>query len=273
MASLYGLLGGTIGHSLSPQIHNYIYQKFNIKADYQLYETKRLAETFQDLKRRGIAGFNVTIPYKQAIIPLLDGLTARADKMQSVNTVSLIDGCYIGDNTDAFGFASALKYHRLSVANKIVLLIGAGGAASAVIHHLVASGAKMILIYNRTRANTNQLMIRVKQAYDWQNVMSVFDYHGLVVDTIVNATPLGGGEQRDSMALDLNVITANLFIDLVYRPQPTTTMQLARTNNMRTVGGLSMLVYQALEASAIWHAIAYSADDAKEIIDHVETLL
>ncbi len=273
MTSSYGLLGGNIAWSLSPQIHNLIYRRFNIEAGYQLYETTMLEARYQDLKRRKVAGFNVTIPYKQAIIPLLDSLTARAQKMQSVNIVSLVDGQYIGDNSDASGFAQALLQDNLSLKNKIVLLVGAGGAASAVIHHLIDSGVKMILIYNRTRAKTNQLMIRVKQTYGWQNVMSVFDYHGLVVDAIINATPLGGNNQPNSAALDLNVITANTFIDLVYRPLPTVTMQLAESKGMRTLSGLSMLVYQALEASVIWHAISYDADDAKEIIDHVETLL
>ncbi len=270
----YGLLGGAIEHSLSPQIHKQIFKRFSIAADYQLYGgVASLEMACRKLKRDRVAGFNVTIPYKQSIIPLLDEVTARAQKMKSVNTVSLKNGKYIGDNTDVHGFAESLRHNQLSLKNKIVLVIGAGGAANAVIHHLIASGVKMILIYNRTRYKTNQLMLRIKQTYDWHRVMSVFDFHGLVIDAIVNATPLGGVGYETQLPLDLNVTTAEVYIDLVYRPAQTRAMQVGHSLGVKTLGGLEMLVYQALEANAIWHNITYCSSDAKEIIDHVRTLI
>ncbi len=272
MTKQYGLLGGAIEQSLSPQIHQSIYRRFKIDASYQLYRaTDQLADTFAELKHAKSAGFNVTTPHKRAIVELLDGLTKRAQKINAVNTVKRVGDSYIGDNTDAVGFGRALAHNRLSLAGKTVLVVGAGGAASAVIDHLIAVGAKMILIYNRTRYNTNQLMIRVKQSYRWQNVMSVFDYHGLVVDAIVNSTPLGGPSFSEQPALDMAVVKADLFIDLVYYPAPTITMQAAQAAGMRTLGGCDMLVYQALEAAAVWHDIAYDATDAKEIIDALKT--
>ncbi len=269
----YGLIGGEIANSLSPQIHNLIYRRFGIAAQYQLLPTTALLDRVAELRAAGVAGFNVTMPYKRAIIPLLDDLTPRARLIDSVNTVVLRNGKYVGDNSDSQGFGEALAHNRIALANKIVLINGAGGAASAVIDHLIDVGAKMILIYNRTRAHTNQLMIRVKQTYRWQNVMSVFDYHGLVVDAIVNATPLGGSGHSDSAALDLNVITTSLYIDLIYRPLVTETMQIGQARGIKTLGGLDMLVYQALQANALWHDISYDATDAKEIIDHVKALL
>ncbi len=270
----YGLLGGNIEHSLSPLIHRQIYKRFDIAADYQLYGGMASLEiACQKLKRDQVAGFNVTIPYKQLIIPLLDEVTTRARKINSVNTVSYKNGKYIGDNTDAYGFAKLLERNQLSLKNKTVLVIGAGGAANAVIHQLTEAKAKMILIYNRTRYNTNQLMLRIRQVYDWHNVMSVHDFYGLVVDVVINATPLGGVGYEDQLPLDLSVTTAGLYIDLVYRPAITRVMQVGRTNNIKTLGGIDMLVYQALEANAIWHNLAYSSIDAKEIIDNVSTLI
>ncbi len=274
MTKIYGLLGGNIEHSLSPLIHKQIYKRFDINADYRLYGgMASLEAACQKLKADHVSGFNVTIPYKQAVIPLLDEVTERAAKMNSVNIVRLCNGRHIGDNTDAYGFAKSLQHNKLSLTNKIVLIIGAGGAANAVIHHAIESNAKMILIYNRTRFNTNQLMLRVKQTYDWHNVMSVFDFRGLVVDAIVNATPLGGAGYELQAPLDLNVISAVLYIDLVYRPAVTRAMQVGRDNAIKTLGGLDMLVYQALESASIWHDVAYSATDAEEIINHVKALL
>ncbi len=273
MTKLYGLLGGNVEHSLSPQIHKLIYERFDISADYQLYcGMASLQAVCQKIKEDGVAGFNVTIPYKQSIMPLLDRVTERAQKMNSVNTVSLRDGRYIGDNTDAYGFGESLKHNQLSLKNKTVLVIGAGGAASAVIHHLIENRAKMILIYNRTRFKTNQLMLRIKQIYDWHNVISVFDFHGLVVDAVVNATPLGGVGYELQAPLDLSVTTAELYVDLIYRPKLTQTIKAGRDNGIKVLGGLDMLVYQALESTSIWHRISYSMTDAKEIIDHVSTL-
>ncbi len=274
MMKKYGLLGGSIDHSLSPQIHAQIYKRFSIAANYQLYGgAASLEAACQKLKGDQVIGFNVTIPYKQAIIPLLDEVTARAQKMNSVNTVYFKNGKYVGDNTDAHGFAAALKHHQLSLKNKIVLVVGAGGAASAVIHHLIASDVKMILIYNRTRYKTNQLMLRIKQTYDWHQVMSVFDFHGLVIDAVINTTPLGGVGYESLRPLDLNVTTASLYIDLVYRPAETSAMQVGRALGIKTMGGLEMLVYQALEANAIWHNITYCSSDAKEIIDDISKSL
>ncbi|PID79919.1 MAG: hypothetical protein CSB19_01500 [Clostridiales bacterium] len=269
----YGLLGGRIEHSLSPAIHQIINRRFNASASYRIYDESRLPEVVMaDIKRQNISGFNVTIPYKQTIIPHLDCLTRRASKIDSVNTVTLIDGKYVGDNTDSSGFGALLKRNNVSLKNKKVLILGAGGAANAVVDQAIQSDANMVLIYNRTRARTNQLMIRAKSAYQFDNIMSVFDYHGLVVDVVVNATPLGGVQYRDIAAFNPAVIDASIYIDLVYLPRCTVAMRAAKEGGMKVIGGLDMLVYQAVEAASLWHGFGYECAEVEEIICDVREL-
>ncbi len=269
----YGLLGGGVDYSLSPAIHQVINRHFNVSATYRIYDDSRQPDVvLADIKRQNISGFNVTIPYKQLIIPHLDSLTRRASKIGSVNTVVSIDGKYVGDNTDASGFAALLKRNHLSLKNKKVLILGAGGAANAVVDRAICSDANMVLIYNRTRARTNQLMIRTKKTYQFDNVMSVFDYHGLVVDVIVNATPLGGAQHQTTAAFNPAVIDASTYIDLVYRPRCTVAMRAAKDEGMKVIGGLDMLVHQAVESASLWHGFSYDCADVEEIIGHVREL-
>ncbi len=270
----YGLLGGRIDYSLSPTIHQVINRQFDVSASYQIYDDSRSPELIMaDIKRRNISGFNVTIPYKQLIIPHLDCLTRRAAKMDSVNTVTRINGRYVGDNTDSSGFAAMLKRNNLSLKNKKVLVLGAGGAANAVVDWAIQSDANMVLIYNRTRLRTNQLMIRAKSTYQFDNIMSVFDYHGLVVDVVVNATPLGAAQYRDEAAFNPTVIDASTYVDLVYRPRCTVAMRAAKDVGMKVIGGLDMLVYQAVESASIWHGFSYECADVEEIICNVRELV
>ncbi len=250
----YGLVGRDIDYSLSPCIHNLYYDMFDIEATYDIFDVQGdLADTLATLKEKNIHGFNVTTPFKTEILPFLDELSHPAQRMQSVNTVINKGGRWIGDNTDSLGFKKAMVLNQIEVKNKTALIVGAGGAARAVIHALIDMGIKTVLIYSRTRKKTNALMIEIKQSYEFDNVMSVYDTHGTVIDIIVNTTPLGGLHYPDDLSIDLNYVVAKHFIDLNYTPAETATMKLAKSLGIQALGGFDMLVAQGVYANMLWH--------------------
>ena len=239
-----GLLGRTLGHSYSPQIHAKLGQY-----SYQLFE-KEPEELEDFLKNGDFTGLNVTIPYKKAVIPYLDELSPRAKALGAVNTVvRRPDGSLIGHNTDFFGFEVMLRTCGVSVAGKKALVCGSGGASNTVCAVLKEAGANVVVL-SRSGENNYRNLERHADA-----------------SLIVNATPVGmypNVEGAIIPSLDL-FPRLEAVLDLTYNPARTTLLLQAEQRGLPAVNGLRMLVAQAKE-SAEWYTGATIDDSVIETI-------
>ena len=224
-----GLLGRTLAHSYSPQIHSHLgsYR-------YSLFE-KEPEELADFLKNGSFSGLNVTIPYKKAVLPYLDELTTEAQKLGNVNTiVRRADGSLLGHNTDYFGFASLLEKSGLRVAGKKVLVFGTGGASQTVQAVLQERDAHVVVI-SRTGENHYGNLDRHADA-----------------SVIVNATPVGMYPHVEDPHVDLGLFPKlEGVLDLIYNPARTGILLDAESRGLVAENGLWMLVAQAWE-SAQW---------------------
>lgn len=263
----YGLLGDQIDYSLSPKLHKIIFTACNIQADYRLFDTKGDFETtIKELRASDIDGFNVTIPYKSKIIPFLDSISERAKTIGSVNTVWVNQGKWHGDNSDALGFSTAMSLNEMPLRDKRVLIIGAGGAARGVAYALSLSQVRSILVYNRTRKRTNQLVTDIREHFKFNHAMSVYDYQGLKVDVVINTTPLGGSHYQDQLSVDLADLSAKYFVDIIYNPAQTMALKNAAQNDIKSLNGLSMLACQAIYSHELWQKQAFSLAFYEDIV-------
>ena len=256
---IIGIFGNPIAHSRSPAMHNaafralglpYIYLPFCVPA-------AALGKATASMRALNFAGINVTVPHKGKILRSLDVLSPAASLYKAVNTVINRRGKLYGENTDGQGFLRSLAERKRSVRDREVVLIGAGGAARAVLVALIQAGSAQITIVNRTQANANRL-IRAYQALGTTQVtvapLEALQDAALLkrATLIVNSIPLG--LHNDTFpALDYGATPRRcLFYDLVYRPQPTTFLQRAQHAQRTTLDGRRMLVHQGALAFELW---------------------
>jgi shikimate dehydrogenase len=247
----YLVIGNPIEHSLSPTLHNYWIKKNNIDA---IYEKKKVNK--EDIKdiilqvRKGeIDGVNITIPFKNCVIPFLDQLSPLAAETQSVNTVYKKDNKIIGHNTDIGGFELALKHIGYEVKNKRILILGAGGVVSSLIVALKKMKASKIILSNRTKEKAENLKRKISglEVVNWGEIIDF--------DMIINATSLGL-KKEDQIKIDFSNLTTNkFFYDIIYNPAETVFLSKAKASGNKTENGKIMFIYQAHEAFAIWHKI------------------
>jgi len=251
------VIGNPIEHSLSPKLHNLWIKKSKIDA---IYDKEKLTENelkklISKLREKNLHGINVTIPFKNTIIPYLDQLTKEANKTQSVNTVYLKNGKVIGHNTDINGFEMSIKKLKLNLENKKVLILGAGGVVPSIIFALNRMEIAEIMVANRTKDKTLRLIKLFKniKVVNWGDVP--------LVDVIINATSIGLNKD-DEFKLDLSKAGSNkFFYDVIYSPQETAFLKIGKKMGNRTENGKFMFLYQALEAFEIWHGIKPEIDD------------
>ena len=253
----YLVIGNPIEHSLSPKLHNYWIKKNNIDA---VYDKKQLNKVDIDniileVKSGKIDGINVTVPFKQSVIPFLDELTPLAKETQSVNTIFKENNKIIGHNTDIGGFELALKYINCDVKDKKIFILGAGGVVPSIILSLKKMGAPRIILSNRTKKKAEDLkkIYRDIEIVDW----------GKIVDfnIIINATSVGL-KSGDEIKLDYIDIGPNkLFYDVIYNPKQTNFLSKAKKFGNQIENGKMMFIYQAHQAFAIWHKILPNIDE------------
>ena len=221
-----GLLGRKLGHSYSPQIHHEL-----ASYEYKLYE-KEPEELNRFLKSGTFDGLNVTIPYKKAVMPLLDEISPEAAAIGSVNTIVNRAGKLTGYNTDAFGFTWLLQKSGVDVAGKKALDFGSGGASVTVCHVLKSLGADPVVVISRSGENNYENLDRHTDA-----------------KILVNATPLGMYPGNGVSPVDLTCFdTPECVLDVVYNPARTALILQAEALHIPHASGLSMLVAQAKKA-------------------------
>lgn len=269
------LLAHPAGHSLSPVMHDAAFAAAGIDARYEAWDVppERLASSLERLRGDGFLGANVTVPHKRAVLDHVDEVTDEARAIGAVNTLRSDGGRLRGDNTDAIGFASALREAGLDPAGRTIVLLGAGGAARAVAHALLRGGARSIRIRNRTRATAEALTratgddarVRVFAADDPEA------HRG--AEWWINATSVGmarEGDVRDESPVAREAFAASAdataAIDLVYRPRRTRFLREAREAGLRTVDGVGMLVHQGAASFRAWTGRAAPVDVMREAV-------
>tara|TARA_B100000700_G_scaffold136805_1_gene152769 strand:+ start:114 stop:971 length:858 start_codon:yes stop_codon:yes gene_type:complete len=268
-----GIIGYPLGHSLSPGMHNYLYKSLAINAHYNKWEISELnlKNEFIRITNENFIGANVTVPYKEKIIPFLDELDSDSKITGAVNTILKQNGKLLGFNTDIYGIRECLnkKFSDEDIDN--VVLLGSGGAAKAVMYVLLQRGLKNISIINRTKLNTNQMLDNFKN-YKFNSEYLDFDDKDKInqkcmeSNLIINTTTIGmkGSSMEGISPLDIKSINnKNVVFDLVYNPRITKLVEIANNKNAEIIEGIDMLVYQAIRSIEIWTEITPSFDIMK----------
>lgn len=252
-----GLIGDPVDHSLSPFMHNAAFGALGIDARYGLWQTRaaELPSRIALLKGEGILGANVTVPHKQAVLTLVDHVSAAAQRIGAVNTITPRGGQLLGENTDVDGFGRSLRELTGDTVPVSALVVGAGGASRAVLVSLQDAGIADIRLVNRTLATAHALAASLNgpeypeiAAEPWDRLADLAATTGC----LVNATSIGW--QGDDLPFDSRIIDAlpddALVMDLTYRQ--TALLRLASARSLRHVDGLPMLIYQGARAFELW---------------------
>ena len=263
---LAGVIGNPIGHSRSPLMHRHWLRRYGIRGDYvplQVAESD-LPDVIRALPRMGFVGANVTLPHKAAVMQLVDHLSDRAILVGAVNTLIFReDGTIFGDNTDGYGFMANVRAGAPGWDPKAgpALVLGAGGAARAIIVALADAGVPQILLTNRTRAKAEALKAefgqRIKVA-DWVQAGNAIEDAAIVINT----TSLGMTGQPDLRVPLDGLQPGTVVTDIVYAPLRTTLLQTAAAMGCVTVDGLGMLLHQGVPGFERWFGKRPEVDDA-----------
>ncbi|MCQ0969332.1 shikimate dehydrogenase (plasmid) [Paracoccus sp. TK19116] len=262
---LAGVIGMPIAHSRSPLLHGHWLKTYGIAGHYvpMAIMPEHLAEVLRILPRAGFVGLNVTIPHKEAVLTLADVVTDRAALIGAANTLIFrADGKIHADNTDGYGFIANLRQHApdWQPDDGPAAVIGAGGAARAVVASLLDSGVRELRITNRTRMRAEQIKAEFGArvvVYEWAQAGNMLQGAA----TVVNATSLGmTGKQPLRVPLDA-LEPGALVNDLVYAPLETPFLAEAKARGCRTVDGLGMLLHQAAPGFERWFGQRPAIDD------------
>ncbi len=254
------IVGDPIGHSLSPIMHNAAFAACHLDYVYVPFAVSpaNLEQAVLGLRALGVSGFNVTIPHKTAIIPLLDQLDESALSAGAVNTVQLSGTSLVGYNTDGDGLVDSLSIDlSFSIGAAPILVVGAGGAARGAIAALCRSGAKQILIFNRSLENAQAVKLDMNRRYPETLIEVIHQSHVSreyleSISLLINTTSLGmNGERIEGIDLSRLSKYAKVY-DMVYSRFGTPLVDEATTFGLRAVNGMGMLVAQGERAFEIW---------------------
>lgn len=247
------VIGDPVAHSLSPLLHQAMLDQTGAayRYDVRTVRPEELPAFVRWAKDGGCAGFNVTMPHKEAILPLLDEVDTTAASCGAVNTVCIREGRAIGHNTDGTGFLDSLAGQGFYPQGRTVLLLGAGGAAKAVGHALAAAGAGRVIVCARRLERVAALAAQLPGC--GEGIVLAQDairQAAAACDLLVNATPLGMAGSPAFAQLDsLQAMPPHAVVyDLVYHPRRTALLEAAARQGLRTVGGIDLLIRQAVRA-------------------------
>ena len=287
------VIGYPVKHSLSPVLHGYWLKKYNIDGEYGFLEVKPedLEETLLSLKDKGYVGCNLTIPHKESAFDIAGVLDYKAFAIGAVNTIKVNDSGLFASNTDAYGFTENIKqsYPVFDFTGGKAVVLGAGGAARAIIFGLLQENVTEIVVTNRTYSKAEELIEYVKSAakkkkfFDqmvgWENnsilkVASWDERNEILADAnlLVNTTSLGMKGQPE-LDISLEKLPKNALVtDIVYTPLETGLLKKARERGNFVVDGLGMLLYQAVAGFEMWFGIKPEVtDDLREhVLSHIK---
>ncbi len=243
---VYGVVGDPIAHSLSPAIMNAAFRRENVNAVFLALHAKTLKDLLTCVREIPIHGISVTMPYKEAILHHLDNTDSHTSKIGACNTVVRAqDGKLYGFNTDAAGVVRPLERRLSSLEGARILVLGAGGAARAAVFGLKERGSE-VYILNRSLAPAKKLAHQARA-----RLVKRPDLKQLAFDVIINATPVGMGNTRES-PLQEKEINARYVFDMVYDPAETRLLKMAKERGAQVIPGIEMFVHQAARQFEIW---------------------
>ncbi len=258
----FGIIGYPLKHSLSPLMHNKSFEYFGLPYRYETLETEptNLNKALSTYIEQGFYGFNVTIPFKEAILPLIHHLSDEAKAIGAVNTIHITSEGWLGYNTDAYGVLRSLEPYKDDIHNANVLILGAGGAARAVVYilaHYFSPQTITIAARNIQRAQALSSLLPRNSGIFFQHVFETNEDLKIAVLTsklIINTTPVGMYPEINACPLpaDVSLGSKHIVFDVIYRPLKTSLLKKAEEAKAQVVNGLPMLVYQGAEAFKIW---------------------
>jgi shikimate dehydrogenase len=269
MTKTFAVIGDPIDHSLSPSIHNAAFKALGLDCTYIAYRIPRgeLEAGIESLKQIKIAGFNVTIPHKIEMMKFLDESSQECKTIGAVNTVSNDNGRLVGYNTDMDGFLEPIKKRNLSIVGSDVLLVGAGGAARAIVAGFAKEKARKITIANRTREKGHSLAKFALSLGIEADSISL-DEAGKIAGShkfIVNATSIGLKNEPSPISAE-TINRDNVVYDIVYMPMNTDLISKSKKNSATVIYGYEMLLGQAALSFEIWHKIMAPYDVMKKVL-------
>ncbi|MGN1126120.1 MAG: shikimate dehydrogenase family protein [Ruminococcus sp.] len=271
----YAVIGHPIGHTMSPFIHKRLFSLGGIDAEYNVYDVppQELKDTFER-ELSSLNGFNITIPHKQAIIPFLDYLDPKAKLYGSVNTFFNDNGTFRGYTTDPDGFLMALKSAGIPFEGRTVIL-GCGGVARTMAYEAVLAKNNLTLAVRPDDLLMAEDLKKELDALDgdYVKVCKISDLQG-DIDVLINATPVGMFPHEDNCPVGDEVIkNSRSVFDAIYNPLETKLIKKAKQNGALAVGGMSMLVWQAVVAQTKWNDVSFDKNDIDKLcLDCLEEL-
>lgn len=257
---LAGVIANPIKHSLSPMIHNKAYEVKKIDAVYLAFEVEKekFNQALSSLLTLDMLGVNISMPYKRTAFDACDKVSKEAELMGVVNTIIPENGKLMGYNTDGIGFVESLKSQQVSVIDKRMTILGAGGAAKAVICQCALEKAKEINVFKRKNATYQEVAMELAEiAKKTGTLIRLFDYKDdktmneliKTSDIIINGTQIGMGEDKSLPVASMCEVNSNhVLVDLIYHPLETEFLKQGKQRGALTINGLGMLVHQAAHA-------------------------
>jgi shikimate dehydrogenase len=265
----YCIIGDPVDHSLSPAMHNAAFKALNLNCTYIAFRiaANELEAGIQSLRKTNIAGFNVTMPHKVTVMKFLDELDETCLKINAVNTVNNENGRFKGYNTDMYGFIQPLKRRKINLVGKTSLLMGAGGAARAVLTALADERVGKVIIANRNIARARDVAEHAKNLHLNCELIGLDDAPKFTskADLIVNATPMGMAMEQ-SIIKPADIRKDSIVYDLVYRPMETGLIQSAKEAGATVVYGYEMLIEQGAKSFEIWKKMEAPRDVMKKTL-------
>lgn len=272
----FGLIGYPIKHSLSPWIHTTFLEQKNLMGTYELFEVSpqgSIEQTLQDLKGKGINGCNVTVPYKETVLPYLDEVDESAVKIGAVNTIVFKNGKSYGYNTDGKGYVRSLetRFPDVFKPSLRILLIGAGGAARGIYSALLERDCQEVSIANRTISSAERIQ-KINETEIKSVVMSLEEAEEQLAsyDVVIQTTSVGMKPHEKESILSLtNIRPGTIVSDIVYQPIETTFLKEAAIHQCHVHYGHTMLLYQAQYAFELWTGIRPEIGTMDEQLQHI----
>lgn len=264
--NIIGLLGQPVKHSFSPNIHNYLFKKYNQNNIYCCFDVEKnnLKDAMLGIKSLGILGCNITIPHKVDSVKYLDKIDKTAKLIGAINTIKNDNGILIGYNTDGVGFLKSILDKGYDIKGKKVMIIGAGGASRSISIELAYNNVKSIEIRNRTLENAKIISNIINTNLDTcasysDKKITKEDLEN--IDILINTTPVGMENKECPVDESITVEKKILVCDIVYKPHNTSLINWAKDNRLDVVYGIDMLINQAIYAFYIWTGITAQKED------------
>lgn len=262
---LTGLLGSPVAHSISPMMHNEAFAQLGLDYAYLAFDVneEELETAIEGLRAMKVKGFNLTMPNKNRMCHLCDKLSPVAQITGAVNTVVNENGIFVGHTTDGIGYMESVKEAGLNIIGEKITVLGAGGAATSIIAQAAFDGVSEISIFNQKSKSYERMEGIISQLTEQTNCkLNLFTYDSQDIlrkelaesILLVNTTPVGMAPNiEDSLITDTTMFHSKLTVsDIIYNPEETKLLRLAKETGCKTFNGLHMLLYQGAAAFKLW---------------------